>query len=306
MHNGLMTQVLPTAASLAWADAGLQRFLAAHALPADYALDVAAHFLPLAAYLKETAASSLPLFVGINGAQGTGKSTLATLLQQVLQDHGLRVASLSLDDFYLPRSARAELARTVHPLLAVRGVPGTHDTGLLAECLESLRALASGSRVSCPQFDKAADDRATEPLVIEGPLDIVLLEGWCVGTPPEHSAALVTAVNALERYDDANGRWRRYVNERLGSDYRDLFRELDLLIYLRAPGLAEVRRWRLEQEQKLRERGATLMSDEEVITFVQYFERLTLAAFRALPDRADVVLTLDAQHRCTASHYRQA
>src|SRR5690348_14070644 len=72
-----------------------------------------------------------PILVGLAGAQGSGKSTMAPRVAQQLEDAGLRTAILALDDFYLTHAERAERARTVHPLLATRGVPGTHDIALL-------------------------------------------------------------------------------------------------------------------------------------------------------------------------------
>jgi len=53
---------------------------------------------------------------------------LATYLFSILGD-GVEV--LSLDDFYLGHAARLQLARDIHPLLATRGVPGTHDIAFL-------------------------------------------------------------------------------------------------------------------------------------------------------------------------------
>ena len=38
-----------------------------------------------------------------------------------------RAVTFSMDDLYLGRAARVDLARRIHPLLATRGVPGTHD-----------------------------------------------------------------------------------------------------------------------------------------------------------------------------------
>ena len=53
--------------------------------------------------------------------------TVQRLLELV---HGLRAAILSLDDIYLSGADRLQRANTIHPLLATRGVPGTHDVGL--------------------------------------------------------------------------------------------------------------------------------------------------------------------------------
>src|SRR5690606_8279397 len=93
--------------------------------------------------------------IGIAGAQGCGKTTLARAAAA-----RLGAAHLSLDDVYLTKAERQALAREAHPLFAVRGPPGTHDLALLERALAALRAAGADSRTPLPAFDKLADDRA--------------------------------------------------------------------------------------------------------------------------------------------------
>ncbi|MFC3212746.1 hypothetical protein [Novosphingobium panipatense] len=81
-----------------------------------------------------------PLVVGVCGAQGSGKSTLAAALKAHFEAGHRRVAILSLDDLYLTRQERTQLARQVHPLFATRGVPGTHDVALGIDLIDRMRA----------------------------------------------------------------------------------------------------------------------------------------------------------------------
>ena len=239
------------------------------------------------------------LFVGLSGPQGSGKSTLAAGLAERLGGEGLRVALLSLDDLYLDRSARAALALGVHPLFATRGVPGTHDMALAQAVFDSL---GQGEPVRLPRFDKASDNPLAQdqwPL-FEGPADVVLLEGWCVGARSQTDGALVTPVNALEREDDSQGVWRRAVNTRLAGTYQDLFARLDIVIQLRPPSFGVVTRWRTEQEHALKVRLASegasparAMSDEAVVRFVQHYERLTRHMLTPGGTRADILVDLD-------------
>lgn len=188
------------------------------------------------------------MIVGLCGAQGSGKSTVAAALDRALTAQGLAVATLSLDDLYLGRAARRALAATVHPLLATRGVPGTHDVGLGVELLTRLRERLP---VRLPRFDKGRDEPVPAAEWVDaGACDVVLFEGWCVGARPQAEAELVAPVNALERDEDPDGRWRRYVNARLGGDYQALF-AIDRLVLLAAPGFAVVAGWRAEQEHRL-------------------------------------------------------
>ncbi|MBW1760939.1 MAG: kinase [Deltaproteobacteria bacterium] len=236
--------------------------------------------------------------LGLNGAQGTGKSTLARLLQQLLERiHGLRAAIVSLDDIYLSGADRLQRANTIHPLLATRGVPGTHDVDL---GIRVLRCLREGRPIALPRFDKAKDERhpAAEWPLWEGRCDVVLFEGWCVGARPQRSDELEAPVNGLERLEDPTGDWRYYVNRELGGRYQALFAELDLLVMLRPPDFDRVYAWREEQEARLRatSSGPEVMSPSAVRRFVMHFERLTLFMWEEMPGRADAIVYLGENH----------
>lgn len=267
----------------------------AEGLPADY--DTAAHEViePLAglfASLRESAAD--PVVVGICGAQGSGKTTLALFLETWLRrEHDLGVARLSLDDLYLTKADRERLALSIHPLLRTRGVPGTHDVGLGMRLLDELTS-ASGT-VALPRFDKVADDRAPESTwpVLATPVDVVLFEGWCVGVRPQSPAAVLEPVNELEIDEDPDASWRRYVNDRLATEYARLFEVLDALVLLQVPSFAKVLEWRGLQERKL----AGAVDDRQMLRFVRHFERLTRHTLETMPRYADVVIDVDEDHR---------
>ena len=291
-------------------EALVERFQADHQLPGASTGSIRNHFLPLADWVRAQRRPGETFLLGINGAQGTGKSTLADLLRRVLAEmHGWNVASLSLDDVYLTRLARRELANSVHPLLITRGVPGTHDTDLLRDCLMRLHKLGSGESMALPRFDKAVDDRRDESEwpVIDGPVDLVILEGWCVGAAATDDASLTQPVNELELVEDPAGLWRSYANERLREDYEPIFARLDALVFLQAPDFDAILEWRLQQERQLRARASSeargIMTDAQVARFVQFYERITRSNLERLPGIADVVLEYDEDHRCVDSRY---
>ena len=272
-----------------------------HRMPEASAEALARVYLPLAAWVLRQKGEA-PLLLGINGAQGSGKSTLCDFLRLILEQcHDQRVAVLSIDDLYLTRAERQALSREVHPLLITRGVPGTHDVELGLATLNRLRSAVETDLTPLPAFDKASDDRrpAEDWPVFRGRPDILLFEGWCVGATPQPKAALREPVNALERDEDADGRWRFYVNRRLETDYRRLFAELDRLIFLRVPGMDRVLEWRTLQEQKLAATagaGRHVMDAATIRRFVMHYERLTRHNLADLPARADVTLSLDDDH----------
>lgn len=266
-------------------------------------------YIPLAAALaKATRNKTGTLIVGVNGAQGSGKTTLCSILSLLLESgFGLRVTSLSIDDLYLTRSERDKLGKSVHPLLATRGVPGTHDVELGLHLLTELQKPQAGHKVSIPVFDKSIDDRSPQSdwRTVETPLDIVLFEGWCVGATPQATEELRAPVNRLEEIDDAEGRWRDHVNSLLGTDYARLFASLDLLLMLEIPGMESVLSWRGLQEQKLaaqsqRTDATKLMDKAALQRFIMHYERLTRHMLAEMPERANLVLRLDSAHQVAA------
>ena len=254
----------------------------------------------LDAILKGAPSVRVAPLVGLSGLQGSGKSTLARQIAAAARTRGIRIEILALDDFYLGRRARAALARTVHPLLATRGVPGTHDLALLERTLRALRAATPRRPARIPRFDKGRDTRLPPSRwtrITRAP-QWILLEGWCVGVPPQRTRELARPVNALERWEDANGVWRAYVNQQLAGGYARLWRQLDMLVVLAAPNFSIVERWRGEAERALRRRDATrAMSAVALRRFLMHYERLSRHALHALPPIADVVVTLDEARR---------
>jgi len=236
------------------------------------------------------------VLVGLCGSQASGKSTTAGRLAERLGRQSVRTIVFSIDDFYLTSRERRALARTVHPLLATRGVPGTHDMALMAETIHALLHARPESVTALPRFDKASDDRV--PLDawpdLEGRPDVVILEGWCVGARPQSEAALALPVNALEAREDAEGHWRRYANACLGGDYAAFFAELDLRLMLRAPSFACVHGWRAEQEAGLSRDARSArpaMTDAELARFIAHYERLTCWMLEDEP--ADLIADID-------------
>jgi D-glycerate 3-kinase len=278
----------------------IERLIADEHLPSDYRAIVDAYWRPLSEEIALRAIDG-PLVVGINGAQGSGKTTLCKFLEVLLVEHNQRAATLSIDDLYRTRADRERLAREVHPLLATRGVPGTHDPALGLAVIEDFRA---GRDLELPRFDKSVDDRAPEPERVEGPLQVLLFEGWCLGAAPQDEAALAEPVNPLEAAEDADLVWRRHVNDALQGDYADLFAELDMLVMLKVPDFAAVRRNRALQEDKLRARNPAapgLMDAAALERFLDQDERLTLHMFAEMPARADLVVEIDRDQRPVSS-----
>ena len=270
----------------------VDRLIEAERLPADYREVVDRFWRPLSEEIAARYAGT-PLIVGINGAQGSGKTTLCKFLEVRLVEHNQTGVTLSLDDLYLSRAERARAAAEIHPLFATRGVPGTHD---VARGMAILDALQAGKPVDLPVFDKTRDEPSAETRHVEGPFNVVLFEGWCVGAAPQDEAELREPVNALERDEDAAGTWRREVNRRLATDYAELFARIDLLVMLKVPDFATVRVHRGIQEQRLGQ-GPAVMDEAALDRFLAHYQRLTEHMFAEMPARADIVVEIGRDQR---------
>ncbi len=283
----------------------LETFIQQEGLNDIFRRNVTEYFNAYAHRLAQLAeASSRPVIVGLNGAQGSGKSTLSQYLSQMMPMHlGVDCHVLSIDDFYLSKAKRKKLAASVHPLLAIRGVPGTHDVPRLLDALAGFIEPAVQS-VTVPIFDKLKDDRTRRVHKIQKSAKptIVLFEGWCVGIPAQRQLALSVPASSFEFSNDNNGVWRSYVNERLGADYADVFKLLDRLSMLKPPCFEAVYDWRVDQEIRLvarrrresRSESIRGMSVKEVGEFVENFRRLTCHALEVLPGIANETWELQA------------
>lgn len=250
----------------------------------------------VAAVLDDALAAKARIYA-ICGLQGSGKSTLAQQVAALAQSRGLSTAVLSIDDFYLGRGERRRLGRKVHPLLATRGPPGTHDLALGCEVLDRLRA---GEPTRLPRFDKLRDTRVSPSHWRRvGPVDLTVFEGWFLKTPAQSDDALRAAINALEREHDRDGVWREYCNHALAHDYPALWSRLDRLLFLQPPGFKIVADWRWQQEQAMQARRPLrqAMTREQVERFVSLFERVSRQALAELPAIADWTLVLDEARR---------
>lgn len=241
---------------------------------------------------KLSADLRFPAVIGLTGAQGSGKTTLATMLVLWARELGSTAAAVSLDDYYLSQQQRAVLATTVHPLLAMRGMPGSHA---IEQAIADAEAVLCGESVALPSFDKAMDQPGSPKALQQ--VDVLIVEGWCLGLTAQSFEQLTTAINTLELTEDQRGNWRIFVNQQLAGLYQQYWQMFSKLIWLKAPDWQAICRWRALQEQQLWLSRGKGMTDAELARFMQSFQRLTEHSFLVLPHQADLVVELDQQHR---------
>jgi D-glycerate 3-kinase len=295
------------------AEAIIDKLIQKQALPTSYKDLVGDYLWPLvqdmaSSYKLRTEIK--PWLVGLQGTQGSGKSTVCLFIKTLLEEcFNFNVVVLSIDDFYKTRQERFQLSKDVHPLFITRGVPGTHDVDLTESTIQQLSELSANQTCKVPSFNKAIDDRSKQcdwPEV-KGPVDIILFEGWCMGVSAQSSGALKQPANELEKIEDTQCIWREYVNERLKTEYKSLFKKIENLIVLQAPNFKCVYQWRSLQEAKLCEKNkgvenTMIQTPKQVERFISHYERLTRFALITLSEQASWVITLDTHHNMKSLH----
>ena len=241
------------------------------------------------------------LFLGFCGGQGSGKTTATRILKIILTKFfERRIHVSSIDEFYKTSEDRNKMANEIHSLFKTRGVPGTHDINLVKIFFDIIKK-KKFKKIKLPKFEKAADNRLKKKYWynIKQKPEIVILEGWCVGARPQSSSLIKKPINILEKYEDKDLKWRKYVNEKLKKEYKKLFAMIDHFIFMKIPNFKMVFKWRLLQENKLKKKShlnKKIMSYNGIKRFIMFYERITLQMIKDLSKSASVVMLLKKNH----------
>jgi D-glycerate 3-kinase len=260
--------------------------------------------IPVSQWISKKSNKKKTLVIGLAGGQGSGKTTISSILSIILKKYfKLNVFIVSIDDFYKTRKDRKMLSKKKHPLLMTRGVPGTHDVNLMLSFFKKIK-LKKFKSLEAPKFNKAIDDRYKKSLwyKIKTKPDVVIFEGWCVGARAQSSSQLKKPINSLEKVYDQGAKWRAHVNNQLKTKYKTLFNQLDGLLYLKAKNFNLLREWRLKQERKLwiqtkNKKNLKIMSSGDVINFMQTYQRITQQMFKDALKISSIILNLNSSHQ---------
>ncbi|KAM0756323.1 P-loop containing nucleoside triphosphate hydrolase protein [Meredithblackwellia eburnea MCA 4105] len=236
-----------------------------------------------------------PLIVGVQGPQGCGKSHLTSLLPAYLEapPHSLRLGSLSLDDIYSDHKTLSALAATnpTNGLIQGRGQPGTHDLPLGESCLKAFSSsnLNPSKPIKLPVYDKSRfggqGDRSEEVVTVQGPLDVVIFEGWMLGFGPladtELSWRCAEVAKDPKAYGDTHLDYSppffaqhdelslTFINKELRKYVAGLWSYLDCMVQLKPVQMNYIWEWRLQQEHAMKAKnGGKGMTDDEVKGFI--------------------------------------
>ena len=194
----------------------------------------------------------------------------------------------------------------------VRGVPGTHDINVMLDFFKRIKEKKFKS-IKLPRFNKATDDRYNKKLwySVKRRPDVIIFEGWCVGAKAEQNYTLKTPINSLEKLKDQKIIWRRFVNKQLKSKYKKLYDQLNCLLFIKAKNFSLLRQWRIKQEKKLslkskRSNKLKIMSDKEIINFMQTYQRITQNMFKSVPKYASIILNLNSNQQIKSVVYNKS
>ncbi len=196
-------------------------------------------------------------------------------------------------------------------MLLTRGVPGTHDINMMLNFFKKSK-IKKFKRLKLPTFNKAIDDRFGKKYWydLKKKPDVIIFEGWCVGAKSETNNTLRKTINLMEKTKDQNQIWRKYVNDQLKTKYKKLYSQLNCLIYLKAKNFSLLQKWRLKQERKLwikskKNSNTKIMTKEDVLSFMQTYQRITQNMFRSMPKYASIIINLNNNHQIKSAVYKR-
>ena len=227
----------------------------------------------------------------IAGSQGSGKSTLSLIIKKYFQKfYSKNVVILSIDDFYLSSYQRKKLAKKFKTnLFETRGVPGTHNFKLLYKTIDQLRG--KKFPVYSPTFDKVTDNTKKYKRKISR-ADLIILEGWCVGSKTIDTKYLNQNINELEKNKDQNLIWRTAYNNFL-DDYQKIFNKFKYYVFIKLPNWENVINWKYKQELDLRSLSNDNKLKKKLYKFIQYYEKLSKWMSMTTPSYCNVLINLD-------------
>jgi len=230
----------------------------------------------------------------IAGSQGSGKSSLSKLIKLYLEKFYYKsVIIISMDDFYLSKKQRTRLSKNIHPLFLTRGVPGTHDLGLMNKKIKQI--LNKEFPIYLPIFDKVSDARKrTYQKVLKA--DVIIFEGWCAGAQPVDLNYLQKNFNNLEKHKDNNFIWRNSYNKYL-NEYQKIFSKFNYFIYFQFNQWDHVLNWKYKQELELRDKKKDLALKKYLKEFIQYYEKVSKWMHLKVPKYCNILIKLDAHQK---------
>lgn len=252
------------------------------------------------------ASNKRKVIIGVNGPQGSGKSTSCNKCVTNLKErYKLKAIILSLDDYYYPYNKLVQIKSDskTNRLYDFRGNPGTHETNLI---LENLTKIIDEKEQTfyLPRFDKSLrnglGDRTPKKEFVEtrNDIDVILFEGWMIHYTPLSKITLIDLTKINELLQNHNATYKltiqelNHINTRL-REYIDLWTHIDCLIIFKAENFSNIFKWRIQQESK---NGLSTYQIKEFVSrflpaYELYYEKLWKI------DKKKLVIELGDDHK---------
>lgn len=256
---------------------------------------------------------SSPIVFGVSGPQGSGKTYLAEHLCLEINERypNLECIKFSMDDLYLTNSEQKQLTRRAiadgNKLLQGRGLPGTHDVRL---GLDILGKLSRGEVTEIPVYDKgfaAGEGDRVSCVPVTKKADVIIFEGWFNGYAPldEDQVRIKYLTSDLDTSTLPKHKLYQVqsVNEALLM-YTAIWSYFDYFIFIDTD-IANVHRWRLEQEHAMVSKTGSGMTDLQVRDFVDRYLPVYELYYRQLCDKGSCIDREGASLRLKLSESRE-
>ena len=133
--------------------------------------------------------------------------------------------------------------------------------------------------------------------------DLIILEGWCVGSKPIDPLYLKKNINDLEKINDPDMIWRTAYNQSL-TEYQKLFNKFNYYIFIKLPDWKYVINWKYKQELNLRSLSSDNHLKKKLYLFIQYYEKLSKWMSITCPDICNILITLDKNQKIKKITYK--
>lgn len=213
--------------------------------------------------LKNSNNFSPPIICGIQAYLACGKTTLTYILKFLLKNvYELNAEILSIDDVYLTFDELNDL-KNKDKRFKYRGPPGTHDIELTRTILENVKKCKTDFEI--PRYNKSANkgrgDRSDKGQYLNHPVDILLFEGWFLGSEAVEEKILEDFQEDKEKLE-----FQKLINKKL-NEYHPLWNYVDYWVILKPKKYQYSRKWRAQVE-KDNKQG---MGYKQMQEFLDYF-----------------------------------
>ncbi len=202
--------------------------------------------------------------IGISALPGTGKSTLGLLIEKLSINLNLKIAVISIDDFYWPKKDM-DLAVINNPWNVSRGFPGSHSVILMKEKLINWK---NTGKLNVPTFDKSLNNGFGDRSFWRNEtVDLVVIEGWFLGVKPiipklEDNIEIYPPLSSSEIF------YRLKIQNNLKS-YEDVWNLIDVIWHLKPEKFNFLNLWKKQQEKEMFIKKGVALSNDEFLNFLR-------------------------------------